>query len=250
MVSTILGVRASISAQKIWKRGRDLWIAAAGILRNLPLPPGVWPSPPDDGPQTFRESVQAVAAQMAGGEYTTSPLYALACIRASSDGLERARVSNGGVEFGPVGTVFRGGAGQNLRPPDSIPNDPGRCGDLVIALGSQTLRTPGYEKNSLGGPSIAWPLYLYQWRQGGTMIGARISETEGLLAEWRDLGNRQMDTTAPIHRAEYLAVMEECAAKGWRPEDLAFSVRLKIEGNPRPTPTDLATEPPTTALPV
>lgn len=170
----------AISAQKIWRYGRRDWVAAACSFRNLEVPPAVWPSPDVDQP--FKESAHALTVQMRSGELTTSPVYALALIRASNDGLELARVSHEGTVFAAPGSVFAGGFAERL-PAEFIPSGDVWLGGAAIAMAVRTLRLYGHEKTSGGALAIAWPLSAYVWRRGGTLSGARIDQAEGTRIE-------------------------------------------------------------------
>jgi hypothetical protein len=200
MQTTVDGATTNISTSKTWRLGHsNLWVAAAGCLRGIDPPPAVWPDPTPKGaptPRTFEEWARALHAQMAGGRYTTSPLYALALIDPSDHDLKLAKISNAaGLEFGKADTLFLGGyADQSLPPPrDFIPGALAECGDFVITFGSRSLRTRGHERNSSGGPAIAWPLYFYQWHGEGVVVAEMIPEAEGRHAQRRNLARRAAD---------------------------------------------------------
>jgi hypothetical protein len=194
------GAFTTTSSQKIWRLGHSsLWVAAAGCLRGIAAPPAVWPDPTPAGgpaPHTFEDWARALHAQMAGGRYTTSPLYSLALIDPSDHDLKLAKISNGGgLEFGSANTVFLGGYADRSWLPawDFIPADLAECRDLVIAFASRTLRIDGHERSPSGGPAIAWPVFLYQWHGEGIMTSETIIEDEGRHAQRRNLARHAAD---------------------------------------------------------
>jgi hypothetical protein len=160
------------------------------------------------------------------------PAYAMFCIGAGPGiSPKLAKVSSDKeVEFAGPRAILTGGYTAGVGGPVKAPLSKSRCRTLAIAMASRAIREWGDQRNVNAGPAIAWPLNLYVWDSKGRRSSEIVHEAEGLRAEWRHAGDSQMDVWAPVHRVQYLEVLEDLAVKGRRPEELVFSVSLKIEG--------------------
>jgi hypothetical protein len=241
--------------EKIWRLGRDNWIAGAGSLRGVPRPPNPWPDPTPEGaaePRTPKEWAHAVAAQLMGGDYTTGPRYSVAVIGTRADrSPELFQVSNdkGDVQIATVGTVFTASYAEATEVRELIParlaDNLDNNRDLVVAMASRTLRGYGHELNPLGGPSISWPVYFYQWDLAGVAViaGQLIPESQGAAAEWRHWTNATVAARQPRVRARITEKALDFQSRGLWPE---IDPQLRIELHwslPSPSP-DPATDAP------
>ena len=199
---------------------------------------------------------------MLDGEFTGGPLYTLACIQASSDGLKLAKISNdNGVEFATAPTVFLGGFASRFPPaaPASIPSGLARCRDLVVAAASRTIRTYGHETHSGAGPVIGFPLHFYQWKRDGTVTGALVDEAEGVPAERRHYANSVADEKSDeLRGGVYNQILTGLESNGLLPDEVVsmsidlpkVTINARRSGSDAPKPaTDPVTETPTETPP-